>query len=304
MLPRLHCRHAGAVRRSSRPGETTGDGLTYTLIRSLTSGKLALQQILAFAIAFGIAEMFYKFHSFVLETGAFLATWCVLDFVFGLVFARSVSRESRSHKTRRYTPRPLVDAYSVLFARRSTSSVTMMRDTSCQAVVEIVPAQADILGAEDADVGADVDHVVVVAVDHDRVDRYRRQRTHPGAAAVDPMRAAVGRAHRARARAAAEQDIDQFHVAAAHRDAGDVVRARPVLRRVRLDPLVGRLLGAVEVAGAGGGVAASAVGRRERDARDIVLRELPRASARASCCPGRGCERSSSGGRPRCRLRP
>lgn len=61
----------------------------YTLIRSLTSRKLALQQILAFAIAFGSAETFYKFHSFMLETGAFLATWFVLDFVFGLVFTRA-----------------------------------------------------------------------------------------------------------------------------------------------------------------------------------------------------------------------
>ena len=30
------------------------------------------------AIAFGIAEPFYKFHSFTLETGAFLVTWWVL----------------------------------------------------------------------------------------------------------------------------------------------------------------------------------------------------------------------------------
>ena len=66
----------------------------YTLIRSLTSRKLALQQILAFAIAFGIAEMFYKFHSFMLETGAFLATWFVLDFVFGLVFTHSEPRQA------------------------------------------------------------------------------------------------------------------------------------------------------------------------------------------------------------------
>ncbi len=32
----------------------------------------------ALAISFGIAESFYKFHSFTLETGAFLVTWWVL----------------------------------------------------------------------------------------------------------------------------------------------------------------------------------------------------------------------------------
>jgi len=34
--------------------------------------------LISLAIAFGIAESFYKFHSFTLEAGAFLATWWVL----------------------------------------------------------------------------------------------------------------------------------------------------------------------------------------------------------------------------------
>lgn len=60
----------------------------YTLIRSLTDRYVALQQILSFALAFVIAEVFYKFRSFALEALAFLATWFVLDFVIGLVMKR------------------------------------------------------------------------------------------------------------------------------------------------------------------------------------------------------------------------
>jgi hypothetical protein len=40
------------------------------------------------AIAFGIAETFYKFHSFTLETGAFLVTWYVLRRVGLLIVKR------------------------------------------------------------------------------------------------------------------------------------------------------------------------------------------------------------------------
>jgi hypothetical protein len=60
----------------------------YTLIRSITSKSIALQTALSFAISFGIAEFFYKFKSFALEAAAFLATWFVLDFVFGVVMNR------------------------------------------------------------------------------------------------------------------------------------------------------------------------------------------------------------------------
>lgn len=51
----------------------------YQLIHSLTVGELSKRQLPVFAIAFVIAELFYKFHSFILETGAFLVTWYVLD---------------------------------------------------------------------------------------------------------------------------------------------------------------------------------------------------------------------------------
>lgn len=47
----------------------------YTLIRSLPLQRLVSEQLPAFVISFVIAEMFYKFHSFTLECGAFLLTW-------------------------------------------------------------------------------------------------------------------------------------------------------------------------------------------------------------------------------------
>ena len=48
---------------------------------------VTLVTVLTLAIAFGIAETFYKFHSFTLEAGAFLATWWVLRRI-GLLFVR------------------------------------------------------------------------------------------------------------------------------------------------------------------------------------------------------------------------
>ena len=40
--------------------------------------QLTLEQLPLLVIAFGIAELFYKFHSFLLEAGAFLLTWLAL----------------------------------------------------------------------------------------------------------------------------------------------------------------------------------------------------------------------------------
>ena len=51
----------------------------YTLIHSLPLRRLLLEQLPLLLISMLIAELFYKFHSFTLETVAFLATWYVLD---------------------------------------------------------------------------------------------------------------------------------------------------------------------------------------------------------------------------------
>lgn len=57
----------------------------YTLIRSITNRSIATQQIISFTIAFGVADLFFKWHSFALETFGFLAVWFVLDYLIALV---------------------------------------------------------------------------------------------------------------------------------------------------------------------------------------------------------------------------
>ena len=51
----------------------------FTLLRLLPWQRLVAEQLPAFAIAWVIAETFYKWHSFSLEMLGFLATWMVLD---------------------------------------------------------------------------------------------------------------------------------------------------------------------------------------------------------------------------------
>ena len=53
----------------------------YTLLSLLPIKRLAYEQVPALALAWILAELFYKFHSFTLECAAFLATWFVLDAV-------------------------------------------------------------------------------------------------------------------------------------------------------------------------------------------------------------------------------
>jgi hypothetical protein len=51
----------------------------FTLLRLLPYRSLLGEQLPAVAMAWVIAELFYKFHSFSLECAAFLATWFVFD---------------------------------------------------------------------------------------------------------------------------------------------------------------------------------------------------------------------------------
>jgi hypothetical protein len=51
----------------------------YTLLRTLSVRRLLVEQFPSIAIAWLIAELFYKFKSFSLECAAFLFTWFVLD---------------------------------------------------------------------------------------------------------------------------------------------------------------------------------------------------------------------------------
>jgi hypothetical protein len=51
----------------------------FTMIRVVPIRRLLLEQLPAITLALTIAELFYKFHSFLLETGAFLLTWFAID---------------------------------------------------------------------------------------------------------------------------------------------------------------------------------------------------------------------------------
>ena len=53
----------------------------YTFLQILPTRRILLEQAPAIAIAWLLAELFYKFHSFTLECAAFLATWFVIDLV-------------------------------------------------------------------------------------------------------------------------------------------------------------------------------------------------------------------------------
>ena len=67
----------------------------YELIRRLTLKQLALEQLPLLLLALGIAEIFYKFHSFLLETGAFLLTWLALGALYaGLKSVFAPAREN------------------------------------------------------------------------------------------------------------------------------------------------------------------------------------------------------------------
>lgn len=69
----------------------------YELIRRLTARQLTFEQLPLLLISLGIAEFFYKFHSFLLETGAFLLTWFALGALYaGLksVFIRNAEGRS------------------------------------------------------------------------------------------------------------------------------------------------------------------------------------------------------------------
>lgn len=54
----------------------------YELLRRSTPKQLTLEELPILASALSIAELFYKFHSFLLEAGAFLLTWIALGALF------------------------------------------------------------------------------------------------------------------------------------------------------------------------------------------------------------------------------
>jgi hypothetical protein len=51
----------------------------FQLLRTIHRQDLVVRQLPAFGSAFVIAGSFYQFHSFYLETVAFMVTWFVID---------------------------------------------------------------------------------------------------------------------------------------------------------------------------------------------------------------------------------
>lgn len=60
----------------------------YSLISRMPLRQLLVRQAPTLIGALVIAEMFYKWHSFLLETGGFLATWYLLDAAVSFVERR------------------------------------------------------------------------------------------------------------------------------------------------------------------------------------------------------------------------
>jgi hypothetical protein len=60
----------------------------YSYVKTVGVPTFVVREAPAFAASFIIAEVFYKFHSFMLETGAFLVTWYVLSWVQSAITGR------------------------------------------------------------------------------------------------------------------------------------------------------------------------------------------------------------------------
>jgi hypothetical protein len=71
----------------------------FTLISKLPIRELLLRQAPTLLGALVIAELFYKWHSFLLETGGFLLTWLALDALAGVV-AKLLGRSSDANAER------------------------------------------------------------------------------------------------------------------------------------------------------------------------------------------------------------
>jgi hypothetical protein len=68
----------------------------YSLIQTLGIQRSIKQELAPFIVSFLVAELFYKFHSFTLECGAFLITWAVLSYVQSLVLGNRGDRPANS----------------------------------------------------------------------------------------------------------------------------------------------------------------------------------------------------------------
>jgi hypothetical protein len=65
----------------------------FTYVSRLSGRELIRRHLPTLVVALAIAEVFYKFHSFLLECVAFLATWFVLDYVVDRVLGAATPRQ-------------------------------------------------------------------------------------------------------------------------------------------------------------------------------------------------------------------
>lgn len=63
----------------------------FTLLRHFRAFDLLAAEGIPLLLSLFIAEIFYKFHSFLLETSAFFVTWVVIGFLFNTLFKRSLT---------------------------------------------------------------------------------------------------------------------------------------------------------------------------------------------------------------------
>lgn len=68
----------------------------WTLLKQLRSHRTLAAELPSMAIAWLLAELFYKFHSFSLECAAFLATWAVLSVCISSVLGMFPQRLSET----------------------------------------------------------------------------------------------------------------------------------------------------------------------------------------------------------------
>lgn len=61
----------------------------YSLVRSISTRRLMVEQVPAIGASLVITEQLYKFHSFTLEALAFLGTWYICDLAITAVLRRS-----------------------------------------------------------------------------------------------------------------------------------------------------------------------------------------------------------------------
>lgn len=66
----------------------------FYLLHSVTASDVFKRQLPPLLLAFGIAELLYKFHSFTLECGAFLLTWYAIDAVARWAFPKRAPTSS------------------------------------------------------------------------------------------------------------------------------------------------------------------------------------------------------------------